>query len=203
MDAAAARRRATAVQAADRLVGERGVGLAVEPEHLLRARLDPGLPGGRPALDADDPRRVGAELLQQVDERARRRGRRRPRRRAARPRPCARALRSTLPAPPSATDSRCTCTTGTGASGLTRSTSPQRYSSSIDVADDEHAHALEGLDQALEAAHVEPRGPRGAHRASPARRARASPARAGPRRSGVRSQSRSSRRPSASATRGS
>ena len=183
---------------APRARGERLVGLAVEAHASAasaRSRAScawSGAPGSR-----DHARRVDAELLQQLDEPARRPRRRRRRRRSRHCAPSATTLRTTLPAPPSARDSRRTCTTGTGASGLTRSTSPQRYSSSITSPTTSRRSRSKPRDELLEARAASRRARIAAISASArARPARGSPRRRGRRPTGVRSQPSSSRMPS-------
>ena len=107
------------------------VHLLVDPHHLLAACQHPRLGGRRP------PRRGRARMRRSAAGSPSRRGargrsgRRRPRPTSWQVAPMAATLAATLAAPPRADRCSRTVTTGTGASGESRSVSPIRYRSSI------------------------------------------------------------------------
>ncbi len=98
--------------------------LKVDPQQLLLPRQHPQLDGGEQfgVRVRETPRPCSPPAIRRCARRARRARPRTggpPGRRAA-------ALRATLAAPPSRSSLRCTCTTGTGASGEMRFTSPNQ-----------------------------------------------------------------------------
>ena len=133
--------RVTAAQSRFSSAGaERRDRLAVEPDHLLLARDDPRLARGAaravdqdPALGNAEVLGLGAEQLAVgvVADHGAQRGRA----------PSATRHFATFAAPPSRSSSRSTASTGTGASGEMRSTSPVDVGVERGVADHQHAPA--------------------------------------------------------------